>query len=403
MSSTIKISELRWTTVTVPFREPEIWSGGSRKGITSTIVEVLTDCGISGIGEIVPAPTPQVSEAALGSIKELITGQNAFEIERLVHTMYSTGGLYPFARMGNCVIGGIEMALWDIVGKALARPVHTFFGGSIRSEIQYMFFVQRKALDRMQADAKKAVDAGFRTIYTKVGLDSRTDVEAVRALREAIGPDVKLRVDANEAWSPGTALKIIRLMEAFDIEYVEQPIAMDDIENLRMLRTRTNVPIAANQSSWTNRDLFRVLASGAVDIVMTDPHQAGGLLAFKKAAGIAEAAEVPIVFHSFGPLAITTCAAQHVIASSANFMLDNQTYNHMLADDVVATPPVFQHGALPLPQVPGIGVQLDYDKLARYAELFARQGYCSAYETRNSEYSKQKLHLKTSVAWFPNQ
>jgi L-alanine-DL-glutamate epimerase-like enolase superfamily enzyme len=390
MSTTIRISELRWTTVTVPFREPEIWSGGSRKGITSTVVEVLTDCGISGTGEIVPAPTPQISEAALGPIRELLIGQNAFEIERLVHTMYSVGGLYPFARMGNCVIGGIEMALWDILGKALTRPVYTFFGGPVRSEIQYIFFVQRKALDRMQADAQKAVGAGFRTIYTKVGLNSRTDVEAVRALREAIGPDVRLRVDANEAWSPGTALNIIRLMECFDIEYVEQPIAMGDIENLRMLRERTNVPIAANQSSWTNHDLFRVLASGAVDIVMTDPHQAGGLHAFKKAAGIAEAAGVPIVFHSFGPLAITTCAAQHVIASSSNFMLDNQTYNHMLVDDVVTVPPIFQHGALPLPQSPGIGVELDRDKLARYAELYVREGYCSAYDTRNKEFAKQK-------------
>ena len=399
----MKILDLKLTPVSVPFTEPEVWSGGSRPGITSIVVEVLTDEGLVGIGEALPAPTPEVTLACLSGIREQLRGEDPFEIERLVHKLYSVGGLYPFATMANCAIGGVEMALWDVLGKALGRPVHTFFGGPLRREVSFMYFVQRKPPAEMAEDARRAVAAGFGTIYTKVGLDYDSDVEVVRTLREAIGPGPRLRVDANEAWSPGTALRILREMEPYDLEYIEQPIAMADIEHLKALRARTNVPIAANQSSWTNRDLYKVLAAGAVDIVMTDPHQAGGLLAFKKAAGIAEAAGVPIVFHSFGPLAITTYAAMQVMASSSNFMLDNQTYNHMLRDDVVVEPPVFEQGKLRLPDAPGIGVELDRGKLEIYAAVYERQGYYSAYNSEDAAFIRERKTDDAKILWFPSQ
>jgi L-alanine-DL-glutamate epimerase-like enolase superfamily enzyme len=178
---------------------------------------------------------------------------------------------------------------------------------------------------------------------------------------------------------------------------------MRDVDQLKILRTRTKIPIAANQSSWTNRDLYQVLATGAVDIVMTDPFQAGGLLAFKKAAGIAEAAGVPIVYHSVGPLAISTYASMQVMASSTNFMLDNQTYAHMLRDDVVINLPKFERGCLRLPESPGIGVELDRDKLARYAELYRKEGYFAAYDTEAEAFSREHLQEDRKILWFPYQ
>ena len=397
------ISDIKITTVTIPFTETEIYSGGGRPGVTSLIIEVLTDEGITGIGEALPGPTPEVTDAALRNMRQLVLGENPFHIEYLVAKLYSTGGFYAFSTTANCAIGGVEMALWDILGKATNQPVHHFFGGPVRTEVPYMFFVQRKSPEKMAAEAKAAVAKGFRTIYTKVGLDYESDVAVVKAMREAIGPGPRLRVDANEAWSPGTALRILREMEPYDLEYIEQPIPMRDLDHLKMLRMRTNVPIAANQGSWTNRDLYQVLATGAVDIVMTDPHQAGGLLAFKKAAGIAEAAGVPIVFHSFGPLAITTYAAMQVIASSTNFILDNQTYNHMLVDDVVRELPQFHQGRLRLPDKPGIGVELDYDKLAKYAGKYRESGYYSAYDTEEKGFATESSKAESKVLWYPYQ
>ena len=198
-------------------------------------------------------------------------------------------------------------------------------------------------------------------------------------------------------------MRILREMEPYDLEYIEQPIAMRDIDHLKALRARTSVPIAANQTSWTNRELYQALAAGAVDIVMTDPHQAGGLLSFKKAAGIAEAAGVPIVYHSFGPLAITTYAAMQVIVSGTNFFLDNQTYNHMLSDDVVTQIPKFQNGKLRIPDAPGIGVELDYEKVAKYARLYEREGYYSAYNTEGEGFAQASKREDNKILWFPNQ
>lgn len=397
------IQDIRFTAVSVPFTEPEVWSGGSRAGITSIIVEVITDEGIVGVGEALPAPTPDVTLATLQGIRGLLVGESPFNVERIINKVYSTGGLYPFATMANCAIGGVEMALWDILGKSVGKPVHTFFGGPLRAEVSFMYFVQRKATEEMINDARRAVERGFRTIYTKVGLDYESDLAVVKALRKAIGSETRLRVDANEAWSPGTAVRILREMEPYDLEYIEQPIPMSDIEHLKCLRIRTKTPIAANQSSWTNRDLYRVLAAGAVDVVMTDPHQAGGLLAFKKAAGIAEAAGVPIVFHSFGPLAITTYAAMQVIASSSNFILDNQTYNHMLSDDVVVELPIFEQGRLKLPESPGIGVELDSDKVKKYSELYKTGGYYSAYNSEGEAFTRERRTSETKILWFPYQ
>jgi L-alanine-DL-glutamate epimerase-like enolase superfamily enzyme len=140
-------------------------------------------------------------------------------------------------------------------------------------------------------------------------------------------------------------------MEPYDLEYIEQPILTRDIDHLKALRARTRVPI---------------------------------------------------IFHSFGRLAITTYAAMHVIASSSNFFLDNQTYNHKLADDVVTSPPRFANGRLSVPTAPGIGVELDRDKVARYAEAYARGGYLSAYDTEGDPFARERHTSSGGTLWFPS-
>lgn len=397
------VRDMKLTTVTVPFTEPEVWSGGCRHGVTSIVVELECENGITGVGEAVPAPTPTVTAAMLTSLREIVIGTRVDEIERFVNRAYSLGGMYHYAHSANCALAGLEMALWDALGKSRDLPVHSMLGGPVRREVPFVYFVQRKAPEEMAADAVRATEAGFGTVYTKVGLTYESDIAVARAMREAIGPGPRLRLDANEAWSPGTALRILRELEPYDLEYIEQPIPFGDVLQLRTLRQRTTVPIAANQGSWTNRELYNVLAMDAADVVMTDPHQAGGLLAFKKAAGIAEAAGVPIVFHSYGPLAITTYAAMQVIASSTAFLLDNQTYNHMLPEDVVLDVPRFHDGRLTLPDAPGIGVELDRDKLEYFAERYRRDGYLSAYDTEIADFADASAGDDDGVLWYPHQ
>ncbi len=188
-------------------------------------------------------------------------------------------------------------------------------------------------------------------------------------------------MDANEAWSVAESLRAIRELEPIGVEFVEQPVSMHDLAGLAEVHQRSRVPIAANQTSWDESTTLDVLVRGLASVIVTDPHQAGGLARFRTLAAVAEIADTPIVKHSFGDLGVSTLACAHVLAVCPNAGLAHQTHAQLLADDVVAggVPPIVE-GGLVLPEAPGIGAELDRDRVERYAELYRREGAFSPYE-----------------------
>ncbi len=173
---------------------------------------------------------------------------------------------------------------------------------------------------------------------------------------------------------------MINSMEKYNLEFVEQPVALNNLKSMASLRKRVRVPIAANQSSWTLSEVMNVIRTQAADIILTDPHQSGGLLNFRKAVAVAETANIPVVKHSFGELGIATFASMHVIASSRNFPYANQIYIPFLSDYIVqGGMPSFNKGCLELPQGTGIGVKLDEEKVKKYAELYRKEGEFSPF------------------------
>jgi L-alanine-DL-glutamate epimerase-like enolase superfamily enzyme len=225
------------------------------------------------------------------------------------------------------------------------------------------------------AEAKRAAGAGFRTCYLKVGSDDpRTDIERVAALRDGAGPDMALRVDANEAWSAGAAVGIIAELERYGLELVEQPVSGRNLEEMAYLRGRIDTPLLANEASWTRYDQLAVIRAGAADVVSVDNQLDGGLLNLKRSAGLCEAAGLPVVKHSLGELGVALAAALHVIAATPNFRYANQAYGALLADDVTdgfgGGIDSYVDGTLSAPDGPGIGVRLDPDRVAAHAERF---------------------------------
>ena len=376
----MKIEAIQPTPVSIDFTEPEIWSQGKRLGVTAIVVEVTTDTGLTGVGESVPAPSPEVTLSAIKEAGSLLIGRDPRQITHRWLDMQSLGGWCSFPYTGNAALAGIEIACWDILGQSLGAPVHTLLGGSVRSTVPIMGFVQNTEPAEIEADARRMVELGHSTLYTKVGISRERDLAATEALRRGGGDSVELRVDANEAWTPGTALRMARLLERFDLQYIEQPIRMRRLDELALLRQRSPVPIAANQSSWLNWDVLDILRAGAADVIMTDPWQAGGIGNFFKAAGMCEAAGVPLVYHSFAPLSIAMRAATQVLCASPTCMYAHQTYNHMLADDVVTEPVRIERGQIAVDDKLGLGVTIERDKLARYHEAYRQRGYVSAYD-----------------------
>jgi L-alanine-DL-glutamate epimerase-like enolase superfamily enzyme len=377
----MRITTVETTFITVPFARTELWAWGVREGMTSAVITVRTDTGVIGVGESVVGfgPTPAVVEELVRSMADLVIGGDPRHIEVLTGKVIGEGGWHYFRQTSGLVWAGIEMACWDILGKACNLSVVELLGGPIRDSVPAMFYVWgNEDVDGMAEYAREGVERGFGTFYVKVGIEEARDIEVVRKIREAIGPHPRLRADANEAWTPGTAVRMARKLAAYDLEFIEQPTMMYDIDGLAHVRRAGGVPVAANQASWGGFPILELIKRGACDIILTDPHQEGGIWGFKKAAALAEVAGIPIVSHSFGPSAIVMSASLAVACSSPNFLLAGQAYQDLVTRDFASPALSYAGGMMPRPTGPGLGVELDVDGLELYAARFRDHGYAAA-------------------------
>lgn len=370
----MNIMEVTATPVSVPITQPDVELGETqaRSAFTAVIVEVSTDEGLAGIGESHAPITAEVTRALVDSLRPLLVGEDPKNVEPLRRKLYAACNLTHLnIHAANWAISGIDMALWDLLGKSARRPLHQIWGGAYRRRIAFYGSIARTKPEGVAAQARKLVAQGFRTLYLKVGFDPDEDLECVRLMREAAESGtgrIEVRVDANQAWSPGEAVRIINRMARYDPEFVDQPVLMYNLEALRRVRQGTDVPIASHESSWSFYDALNVVKHQAADIVHIDPRFDAGFMGARIASGIAEAAGMPVVSHHWAMLGVSTAAYMQLIASAPNFTLANQTGYNYLADDVIEGGPMgMRDGCIELPEKPGIGVELDRTKLAKYA------------------------------------
>lgn len=371
----MRITGIRSTPVAVPFHTEEAWAYGSRKGMISILVEVDTDEGITGLGEAPAYPSADVVLSVLRTIEPLVIGEDPVRTERLSR-LIDVVGTWHHVRSTSPAMAAVDMACWDILGKVCGQPLVNLLGGRLHDEVEYACYVPRGPAQWMGERAAEAAKRGFRSFYLKVGSDELDDdVRRVAAIREGAGPRAALRVDANEAWSPPAALRALRALEEYDIEFAEQPVSGRNLPEMAALRARVSTPLLANEASWTRYDHLDVIREKAADALSVDNQLDGGLMNMKRAAGICEAAGLTVVKHSLGELGIATCAGAAVIASTPGFRYASQSYGEMLADDIVAGGPLpYTGGCLRVPDGPGLGVELDPDRVARHAERYERAG-----------------------------
>jgi L-alanine-DL-glutamate epimerase-like enolase superfamily enzyme len=376
----MRVTSVDIRIVSVPFTHPETWRFGRLWGLTNAIVEVHTDAGITGIGEVPGSPLIGMVRDALEATSAWIVGEDPMRVRQFLRRAADRGWHhYPY--IGNAAAAGIEMALWDICGKALGCPVYQFFGGLDTENVPFYWYIwvtdRRPSTARQQA--AEGVSRGFKTMYIKIGFDLQNDLAIARAIREEVGDGIALRVDANEAWTPFEAIDALQRFEDVGLEFLEQPIDMHDIAGLADLRTKSRTRIGANQSVWQPWQVPQVLARRAGDVIVTDQHQLGGLVPFRDAAAMCEVANVPIIKHAFGDLAITTIAATHVLATLASPQLGHQQYLTILEHDLLTTPVQFVDGAIPVPTGPGLGIELDHEAVRFYEDVYRKHGEFEGY------------------------
>lgn len=371
----MKITDMKATPVAVPLRERS--PSKTPKYLQSVIVEVFTDEGIVGIGESHAALGGDVTKLILESVKGVILNEDPTDTEVLKKKLYAACSLtHLHIHAANWALSGIDMALWDIVGKSSRKPLHEIWGGAFRRRIEYYGAISRTNPNDIANQAKELIEEGFRTLYLKVGFDPDEDIECVKAIRETASSyqgRIKIRVDANQAWSPGEAIRIVNKLAKYDLELVDQPTLMYDLEGLARVRKAVEVPIASHESSWTFYNVLNIIRYGAADVIHIDPRFDAGFMGARISAGMAEAAGLPVLTHEWAMLGVSTAAYMQLIASTPNFTLANQGGCRNLADDVIKGGPLrLREGHLDLPEEPGIGVELDPEKVEKYGKVYER-------------------------------
>ncbi|MBI3976574.1 MAG: mandelate racemase/muconate lactonizing enzyme family protein [Chloroflexi bacterium] len=377
----MRVVDVKTTIVAIPLVERvEMPTIGTDYAVTNVVVQVQTDEGLVGLGEAVSTVHPDGVELLIKKLaRDFLIGHDPFAVEAFVGRVFESTRWQFFRSYANLGVATLETACWDIIGKAAGLPIHKLMGGAVRDRVDNFRWIQRKAVDEMVADARAAVEAGFSVIYVKIGKAPKLDLEMVRRIREAIGPDARLRIDANEAWTPAEAVQRIEELKPYGIDFMEQPVEKHDLDGLAFVRQTTGVPICIDQGAHLQWDIQRALRAGAADYVCTEPCRTGGLLPMKKTAAMIENANAIVCRHVGVEAGISAAAALQVCATIPNLCLGNQSSALMISDDIINEDlRTHVNGTLPVPMGPGLGVTLNEVKLVHYADLYRSGGYLPA-------------------------
>jgi L-alanine-DL-glutamate epimerase-like enolase superfamily enzyme len=356
----MKITQLYAARVRIPFTQllapyQSRYRPSSAK--ESVIIKLVTDNDLVGWGE---TPDDWVGKSFEGTpearMREQAVGRDPFDLE----TWYAEN------RLGSHLASGIEMAMWDLIGKASRQPLYRLLGGAVRKKIELAACMGIRPYDEAKSIARQYLEMGFSTMKTKAGRDPQEDLEMVRGIRDGAGDKLKLRIDPNMGYAPDVALSLARDLEKYNLEYFEQPIPFSCIGEAARMRKRTKTPIGLNESVTTPEVVSQILALQAADVILPDTYQCSGILGVKKVAALAEAVSVPCVFHCAHDLGVKTAAMLHVVASTPNFTLANDCTYYGLTDDIVTPIHKIERGFMNVPEGPGLGVTVDEQKLAKY-------------------------------------
>ena len=372
----MKIAEIRTHILSLPHKGLYHWALGAPEGSNVVLLEVVSDDGLVGYGEACGARSAAAIAAAIRDFEYLLIGQDPFRVEWLLEQVYRRGYWSNERRFLHAAFGGIDMALYDLCGKALGVPAYNLLGGRVHDEIPWFAFLQGDTPEELAADAVQYVARGFDPLYLKIGQGPEHDIATVSAVRKAVGPGPRLRVDANESWSRFTALGMIRRLVEFDIDWVEQPTPFHDIEGVAVLRRESPIRIALDQAIYTDYDVLRAVRTGAADVVVMGFHETGGLWPMRKAAAVAAAGGIVINRHGvLGETGVSTMAALQILAAIPNQTDGHQVMHQLYVEDILVDGLVsIEGGRTAVPDRPGLGVELDWDRVAKFERLYEKIG-----------------------------
>ncbi|OGG43555.1 MAG: hypothetical protein A3F84_20510 [Candidatus Handelsmanbacteria bacterium RIFCSPLOWO2_12_FULL_64_10] len=343
-------------------------------------VKVETDEGLHGWGE---AYTQNDRDRAIEThIQELgryLVGRSPFNIKHFTFMAYTDFAGKRGAMDLYCATSALEHALWDIAGKAAGQPVYNLLGGACRDRIRVYAngWGGGGTIDQLSENAAKVVRMGFSALKFdpfpgpwRTIIDRRTEqaaVDRVRAVREAVGPDVEILVEAHRRLSPVHAIRVARLIEPYNPFWYEEPVSARDLSGLAEAKRNIRIPVVTGEELYTKAEFREVFERRAADIINPDVCNCGGILELREIAAMAEPCHVAVSPHNYNSTAVGLAATLHATAGMPNFLITEYFVNFTALGDELSVEPIrVQNGYIPLPTRPGLGIELKEAALAKY-------------------------------------
>ncbi|GAC1392389.1 MAG: dipeptide epimerase [Ktedonobacteraceae bacterium] len=362
----MKITDVHWQTYRLPFTSNFSTAHGAMDMREGAIITIITDEGIRGIGEI--APLAEFGSGTLSdaykAVSIMITRLRGSTLDTALQTMQRTP-------MPHVVAYGLEIALLDLQSKHARRSIGTLLSQVLsRTTLPVNAVIGAKAVEDAFISALTAARRGFTCVKLKVGtMDNKeAEIERIAAVRSAIGPDIHLRLDANEAWTLEEANAILSRCVPYRIQYVEQPLKRDNLLGMQQLRRTLSIPIAADEALRDVESARQIMRYGAADILIIKPQLAGGLHASRQIISEAAQRGVQCVVTTTIESGVSLAAALHLVAASPEVTLAcGLATQHLLVDDLIHEDIPIRSGLMVVPTGPGLGITLDDEALKTYS------------------------------------
>ena len=359
-----------------PFTSSRGWLYKTRG---SCIVEIETADGIVGWGECY-GPSAVAKAYIETQFAPRIIGRDAFDVEVIWEDLYNRIKDYGGRGMATSALSGIDIALWDIIGKSCGKPIHKLIGGAYRTEVTAyatgLYFIDMdRLIEEAVEEANEFVGNGFVAIKMKIGLGSpKLDIERVAAVRKAIGDDVRLMVDANHCFTVPQAIRIGRELEKLNVEWFEEPISPEDVDGYVEVTRSLDMAVAGGENEFTRWGFRDLVVRKAMDIIQPDVCAAGGISECRKIATLASAHGVECIPHAWGS-AIGLAATLHFLAALPDQppsfrpmppLLELEQCENPFRDLLSVEPIVQQGGKVQIPTGAGLGIEINRSVLDRY-------------------------------------
>ena len=346
------------------------------QGFTAVYVKIITDDGITGWGEAIAREAPSATASIINELfKPMLIGKDPLDTEVLWEELFTAmrirghhAGYYVEA------LSGVDLALWDLKGKILGKSVHKLLGGAFRSEVRaYASSVVFMSPEDTVKEIEKLLEQGFRYIKVKIGRGYDIDKSVIKAIRNSLGNEVEIMVDANTAYNVATAIKVGRMLEKYDVVWFEEPVPPDNLEGYTRVAKALDIPIAGAETLFTKYQWLEFMSREAIDIAMPDIARVGGITELLRIRALADSFGIPMTFHVGLSGAGCRAATLQFIAATPTNTLFTPAYEYYyveknpLAYEITKEPVEnFRGDYVTIPGKPGLGVEIDEEKLRKY-------------------------------------